>query len=97
MIERVRRFVTNMVSAWKTGGLRGMGSLVTSHYITALGKIWATFWMQYAGLSSFGRMPTRLAILAPLPRQDFYEKQELARLSTFGFVAPTVVIHHDHV
>jgi PAS domain S-box-containing protein len=59
--------------------------------------MWARWWMQHAGLTWFGRIATRLAVFVPLPYQEYYEKQGLAALSAFGYVDPTVTIHHDDV
>jgi PAS domain S-box-containing protein len=38
-----------------------------------------------------------LAVAAPLPRLEYYEKQVLGKLSEFGYVAPSVVLHHEEV
>ncbi len=95
MMQRIRRFITNIGQAWKSGGNRGVWSLIKSRYLTILSEMWAQWWMQRAGLSRFGRLATRLAVLPPLPYLEYYEKQGLARLSAFGYIAPSVVIQHD--
>lgn len=69
--------------------------LIQSRYITRLCEMWARWWMRHAGLTWCGRMATRLAVLVPLPHQEYYENQGLASLSAFGYVDPTVMIHHD--
>lgn len=97
MMERLQRLLSNLGQAWKSGGLRGVWSLANSYYLVRLYEMWAWWWMQRAGLSRFGRTATRLALLAPLPHVEYYEEQGLARLSPFGYVAPTVRIHHPAV
>ncbi|MGD9727947.1 MAG: DapH/DapD/GlmU-related protein [Nitrospiraceae bacterium] len=97
MMNRIRSFIERMGEAWKEGGLRGALALVRSRYITRLCEIWARWWMRRAGLTRFGRLATRLAVAVPLPYQEYYEKQGLASFSDFGYVDPTVTIHHDDV
>jgi PAS domain S-box-containing protein len=53
--------------------------------------------LRRADLSRSGRIATRLALLVPLPYLEYYEQQGLARLSSFGFVAPSVMLHHPNV
>lgn len=95
MIKRIRRVIANVGEAWKNSGPRGVWLLIRSRYLAIVSEMWAQWWMQRAGLSRFGRLATRLATLLPLPYLEYYEKQGLARLSPFGFVAPSVVIQHD--
>jgi PAS domain S-box-containing protein len=57
--------------------------------------LWAHFWMRFAGLSVSGRIAIRIATWAPLPYVTYYTQQRLATLSEFGYVAPSVRVHHD--
>lgn len=54
-------------------------------------RIWARFWMRYAGPHLTGRVCTRLASLAVPP---FYGRHRLARLSRRGCISPNASIHH---
>jgi acetyltransferase-like isoleucine patch superfamily enzyme len=58
---------------------------------------WARAWMQYASLTSFGRIATCLATWAPLPYLAYYEQQGMAKLAEFGYVAPSVLVQHDNL
>lgn len=97
MMGRLQRFITNLSQAWTSGGLGQVWSLIKSRYIVRLSEAWARWWMRRAGLSWSGKMATRLALLAPLPYPEYYDKQGLAHLSTFGYVAPSVLIRHSAV
>ena len=96
-MERLQRFIRRLSEAWKSGGFWEVWSLVKSRYVVRLSEAWARWWLRRAGLSRFGRIATRLALLAPLPYLEYYEQQGLARLSSFGFVAPSVMFHHTEV
>ena len=65
--------------------------------VNRLAVWWARAWMQYASLTSFGRIATRLATLAPLPYLDYYEQQGIAKLAEFGYVAPSALVQHDNL
>jgi acetyltransferase-like isoleucine patch superfamily enzyme len=56
-----------------------------------LKELWTKFWMHQAGLSRFGRLSTRLAILSAPP---FKERYYLAGLNPKGYVSPTAILHH---
>ena len=94
-MERLQRFIRRFREAWHSGGFRGVWSLINTRYAVRFYEAWARWWMRRAGLSRFGRIATRLALLVPLPYLDYYEQQGLARLSRFGFVAPSAAIHHS--
>lgn len=96
-MERLQRFISRLRETWKSGGFRGVWSLINSRYVVRLYEAWARWWMRRAGLSRFGRIATRMALLVPLPYLEYYEQQGLARLSRFGFVAPSATIHHSDV
>ena len=52
---------------------------------------WARFWMHYTGLSIWGRIATRLAILFSPPYKGRYY---LAGLNSKGYISPTSNVHH---
>ncbi len=57
-------------------------------------KRWAKFWMQFSGLSPFGRIATRLAgWMAPPYKGRGY----LARLHFAGYISPSASIYHDQL
>ncbi|WP_275983364.1 DapH/DapD/GlmU-related protein [Chroococcidiopsis sp. CCMEE 29] len=56
--------------------------------------IWSRFWMQFAGLSYFGRIATWLATLFAPP---YYERRRLARYNSKGYIAPSATIHHANL
>jgi len=65
----------------------------SSHIIyRTLTKYWTYFWMRYAGLSLFGRIATRLAACFAPPHKA---RTYLAKMSTKGYIAPTVTIYHS--
>lgn len=96
-MERLHRLVRELARAWRSGGPSAAWTLLQSRCIVRLSEVWVRWWMRRAGLSRFGRIATRLAVLAPLPYFDYYEQQQLARLADFGYVAPSVTIHHPAV
>jgi acetyltransferase-like isoleucine patch superfamily enzyme len=53
---------------------------------------WQKFWMQFAGLTSVGRIAARLASLGAPP---FYARLYLSRWGKYGYVSPDAVIHHS--
>ena len=55
---------------------------------------WAHFWMQYGGVSIFGRLATRLATLATPP---YYGRIRLSKLNPRGYISPRAVIHHQEL
>lgn len=63
-----------------------------------LSWIWAVFWMRFAsllrsaGLSKYGRIPTRLAILFLPP---YKARNGLAIVSPHGYISPNAAIHHN--
>jgi acetyltransferase-like isoleucine patch superfamily enzyme len=65
------------------------------HLKTRLGKFqrnfWARFWMRFAGLGCGGRVAMRLAGMFSPPYKG---RRFLARLSPFGYVAPSAVVCH---
>lgn len=57
-----------------------------------LSTAWMLFWMQFAGARSAGRVAMWLATwLAP----PYYERRRLARYSSRGYIAPSVVLYHQ--
>lgn len=67
-------------------------------FIVLLSEEWARWWLRYAGISRLGRMAIRIATVAPLPYGTYYENNAgFTRLSTFGYVAPTVIIAHRNL
>lgn len=58
----------------------------------AIKKRWVCFWMQYAGLNTFGRISTRLATWFALPHKA---STYLAYLNPRGYIAPSAIIHHS--
>jgi hypothetical protein len=77
--------MSRVARAWNEGGLRAVWSRASSRFY----ERWAQWWLARASLSRFGRIATRLAVAVPLSYLEYYEQQGLARLSTFGFVAPS--------
>jgi PAS domain S-box-containing protein len=75
----------------------GAWTLLQTRCLVRLSEVWARWWMRRASLARFGRIATRLAVLAPLPHLEYYEQQQIARLADFGYVAPSVTIHHSAV
>jgi acetyltransferase-like isoleucine patch superfamily enzyme len=55
---------------------------------------WVQFWMLFAGLSSVGRIATRLATLFAPP---YKSRCYLAGLNSRGYIAPSASIHHDRL
>lgn len=55
-------------------------------------KFWARLWMRHAGLSSWGRVATRLACWSTPP---FYGRQHLAKLNRNGFISASATIYHN--
>jgi acetyltransferase-like isoleucine patch superfamily enzyme len=53
---------------------------------------WVRFWMKYAGLTTFGRIATRLATWFSPP---YKARSFLARLNTQGYIAPDASIYHN--
>ena len=59
--------------------------------LTIFRRMWARFWMSFAGLSPFGRTATRLATwFIPPYKGRWY----LANLTTQSYIAPDASIHH---
>jgi acetyltransferase-like isoleucine patch superfamily enzyme len=63
----------------------------TSFKHSALERKWIRFWMRFAGLSPFGRLATRLAIIPAHPHKS---RVYLAGMHPQGFISPWAVIHH---
>jgi acetyltransferase-like isoleucine patch superfamily enzyme len=60
----------------------------------ALKGRWVRFWMRFAGLSTTGRIATRLVTwFAPPHKASVY----LAYLNPRGYIAPTVILHHPEL
>lgn len=57
-------------------------------------KRWTRFWMRYAGLNSFGRIATRLAVLFAPP---YYGRCFFARLNPKGYISPSATVHHNSI
>jgi acetyltransferase-like isoleucine patch superfamily enzyme len=53
-------------------------------------KFWAHFWVQFGGLSPFGRFAFRLASISMPP---YNGKRDLALWNKFGFISPTSKIY----
>jgi acetyltransferase-like isoleucine patch superfamily enzyme len=53
---------------------------------------WARFWMRYAGLYTWRRLATRLAVLFVPP---YKERYYLAGLNSKGYISPTSNVHHN--
>lgn len=56
-----------------------------------LKKLWAHFWMQFAGLSPLGRVATRLVSWSVPP---YYGRIYLSRISAKGYISPHATIQH---
>jgi acetyltransferase-like isoleucine patch superfamily enzyme len=56
-----------------------------------LERKWISFWMRFAGLSPFGRLATRLAIIPAYPHKS---RVYLAGMHPQGFISPRAVVHH---
>ena len=76
-------FWTRFWKIWQLAGIRGKLSVA-----------WISFWMQFAGLSYFGRIATRLAIWSPPP---YHERYGLAQYNLKGYIAPSASIHHSNL
>jgi acetyltransferase-like isoleucine patch superfamily enzyme len=62
-----------------------------------IGKLkskWVHFWMLFAGLSRFGRIATRLAILFAPP---YYGRCYLAHLNPKGYISPSATLYHNSI
>jgi acetyltransferase-like isoleucine patch superfamily enzyme len=55
---------------------------------------WIRFWMRFAGMSLFGRIATRLAIICAYPHKA---RVYLAGMNPNGFISPSAVIHHSQL
>jgi acetyltransferase-like isoleucine patch superfamily enzyme len=55
---------------------------------------WIRFWMRFAGLSPFGRLATRLAVICAYPHKA---RVYLAGMNPNGFISPSAVIHHSRL
>jgi acetyltransferase-like isoleucine patch superfamily enzyme len=55
-------------------------------------RYWQKGWMNWAGLSRFGRFATRMAAWATPP---YKSRTPLANLGAKGFVAPSAIIYHQ--
>lgn len=53
---------------------------------------WTRFWMRFAGLSSFGRIATRLATWFAPPHKA---RVILAQMNPRGYIAPKAIIYHS--
>jgi acetyltransferase-like isoleucine patch superfamily enzyme len=67
--------------------LRALFAKLHQHY-------WAKLWMRFAGRGHVGRLAMRLAgAFAP----PYKGRRYLARLGTFGYIAPSAVVHHGNL
>jgi len=57
-------------------------------------SFWTRFWMQFAGLSMFGRIATRLATWFAPP---YYRRCYMAQLNSKGYISPTANIYHANL
>jgi acetyltransferase-like isoleucine patch superfamily enzyme len=57
-----------------------------------MSRHWARFWMQFAGLSFFGRIAARLAAWSAPPHKG---RVVLARMNQRGYIEPTATIYHS--
>jgi acetyltransferase-like isoleucine patch superfamily enzyme len=57
-----------------------------------LTKHWTRFWMRFAGLSTFGRIATRLATWFAPPHKA---RVILAQMNPRGYIAPKAIIYHS--
>jgi acetyltransferase-like isoleucine patch superfamily enzyme len=57
-------------------------------------ELWTKFWMRYAGLSYFGRLATRLAIVSAPP---YKARQYLKFLNRHGYISPAATIYHSQL
>jgi acetyltransferase-like isoleucine patch superfamily enzyme len=55
-------------------------------------KLWALFWMQFAGICFLGRVSAKIA---SIPYPPFYARVKLSRFNTKGYISPSAIIHHD--
>ena len=55
---------------------------------------WSMLWMQFAGLSYFGRATTSIATWFAPP---YKERRRLARYSPKGYIAPSATIYHANL
>src|SRR5713226_6575788 len=55
---------------------------------------WTEFWMRYAGLSRFGRLATRLAVVFAPPYQA---RKYLKFLNPQGYISPEAIIYHSQL
>ena len=60
----------------------------------SLSKRWSRFWMRFSGLTSFGKMATRLAAW---PAPPHYSREYLAVFHRQGYISATAVIHHSQL
>jgi len=74
---------TRFWKTWHSAGAPGIFSIA-----------WAFFWMQFAGLSYFGRIATSIATWFAPPYQG---RRSLARYNSKGYIAPSATIHHTEL
>ena len=57
-------------------------------------RLWARFWMRWAGHGSVGRLAMRLASWGAPPHRA---RNYLARLSPAGYISPSAVLYHQEL
>jgi len=97
-IPKLRRLWTRFRTAWQASGARGALSMIGEAASGITSTLWMTtwtrFWMQFAGLSFFGRIATRLAIWFTPPYKG---RLHLAYMSRRGYTSPKATIYHKHL
>jgi acetyltransferase-like isoleucine patch superfamily enzyme len=59
-----------------------------------MAKYWTLFWLQFSGLSLFGRIAARLATWFAPPHKG---RVVLAQMNRRGFIEPTATIYHSNL
>ncbi len=59
-----------------------------------LHRAWARVWLQVAGRTPWGRLA---AVLASLGAPPYKGRAYLAQLTPRGYIAPSAIVHHDHL
>lgn len=82
-ISKQSQIWSRFQNTWNSSGSKGIVSTA-----------WSVFWMQFAGLSSVGRLATWIATWFAPP---YYARRRLARFNAKGYVAPTATIYHSQL
>jgi len=92
--SRVQRVLTRLWNAWRSNGLGGVWADVRDILARLWRRTWVRFWMQFAGVTRFGRMATRFAgWFAPPYRARVY----LCYMNRKGYVSPRATLYHKDV